>query len=48
MYPPWPVPSGDAQGMIWRNDKDGIGLIEGEMAKGADLERGTCSRERAA
>jgi hypothetical protein len=28
--------------MIWRNDKDGIGLIEGEMAQGAYLETGAC------
>jgi hypothetical protein len=28
--------------MIWRNDKDGIGMIEGEMAQGAYLETGAC------
>jgi hypothetical protein len=28
--------------MIWRNDKDGIGLIEGEMAQGAYLETAAC------
>jgi hypothetical protein len=32
--------------MIWRNDKDGIGLIEGEMAQGADLEEGSVSGEQ--